>query len=126
MRDLVQAQAGHDAELRVREAEEWLQADLNEREERAENGDDGDGEDRLVSLGLDGARDAHDGRCAANAAAAGRQDGERVLDFEEAGDKIVERDHDGDDDDGSLEALEAGAHEDDEVELEAQEDDARA
>ena len=55
MRDLVQAQAGHDAELRVREAEEWLQADLNEREERAENGDDGDGEDRLVSLGLDGA-----------------------------------------------------------------------
>lgn len=119
MGDLVEAQARHDAELRVRKAEEWLQADLDQREERAEDGDDGDGEDGLVGLGPDGARNAHDGRRAANAAAAGRQQGERVLDLEEAGDEVIERDHDGDDDDGGLKALEAGTHEDDEVELEA-------
>ena len=58
MGNLVEAQARHGAELRVREAEEWLQDDLDQREECAEDGDDGDGEDGLVGLGPDSARDA--------------------------------------------------------------------
>lgn len=126
MRNLVEAQAGHDAKLGVTEAEEGLQRDFDECEDGTENGDDGHGQYGLVGLGLDGARDAHDGRGAADAAATGREQSERVLNLEETGDKIVERDHDGDDENGGFEALEAGAHEDDEIELEAQQDDAGA
>ena len=107
----------------ITESEEGLQRDFDECEYRAEDGNDGDGQYRLIRLGFDRSGDAHDGRGAADAAAAGREQRKRVFDLEETSHEIIERDHDGNNEDGSLQALETGTHEDDEIELEAQQDD---
>ena len=101
----METQAGHDAELAVREAEERLQGNFNQGEHGAENGDNGNGKHGLVRLGSDGAGNAHDGSGAADAAAAGREQGEGMLDLEETCHEEIERNHDGDDDNGSFETF---------------------
>ena len=50
MGNLMQAESREHAELLGREAEDGLEADLDEREDRAEDCDDGDGEHGLVRL----------------------------------------------------------------------------
>ena len=85
MGNLVQTQAGHNAELTVREAEERLQGNFNQGEYSAEDGDDGDGKHGLVGLSSDRTRDTHDRSGAADAAAAGREQGKGVFYLEESG-----------------------------------------
>ena len=127
VRDLMQREAGERAELRLGETEHRLQRHEHERERRAEDGDARDGEHGIVRFRLRCARDAHDGRRAANRRAARRQHSERVLDAEKfSRDDVIHRDHDRHDDDGRHEALQPRAHEQHEVQLEAEEDDARA
>lgn len=124
MGDFMETQAGHDAELAVRKAQDGLGEDFDECKDRAQDGYDGDGQDGLVSLGLESAGHAHDGGGAADAAATGREQGQGVIDAQETGGGVIEGNHDGDDKDCRFQTLQTGADQDDEIQLEPQEDDA--
>lgn len=122
----MKTQTCHHAKLGVGESQERLQEDDDQGKDRAEDRNNGDGEDRLIGLRLDGTGNAHDSGSAADAVTAGRQESQRVIDAQQAGDHIIERDHNSDDEDGRFETLQTGAHEDDQVQHEPQENNAGA
>lgn len=122
----MKTQACHYAKLGIGESQKWMQEDDDQGKDRAEDRNNRDGEDGLIGLRLDGTGNAHDSGSAADTVTAGRQESQRVIDTQQTGDHIIERDHNGDDEDSRLETLQTGAHEDDQVQLEPQENNAGA
>ena len=122
----MKTQACHYAKLGIGESQKWLQEDDDQGKDRAEDRNNRDGEDRLIGLRLAGTGNAHDSGSAADTVTAGRQKSQRVIDAQQTGHHIIERDHNGDDEDSRLEALQPGAHEDDQVQFEPQENNAGA
>ena len=122
----MKTQACHYAKLGIGESQKWLQEDDDQGKDRAEDRNNRDGEDRLIGLRLAGTGNANDSGSAADTVTAGRQKSQRVIDAQQTGHHIIERDHNGDDEDSRLEALQPGAHEDDQVQFEPQENNAGA
>jgi hypothetical protein len=101
-------------------------ADLEKREDRAENRDDCDRQHRIIVFGPHRARHAHDCGRTADAAAAGREQRERMRrTLSSRADKEIHRDHDGHHEHRRHEAVQARAHEQHQIQLEAEQDDAR-
>lgn len=119
----MEAQAGHDAELFRGESQKGLKPDFNECKDGTENGYNGHGKYGLVRFCPDCAGNTHDCGCTADAAATGGKQSQCVIDPEQAGCAVVQQDHSGDDQGSGCETFEPGSHEQDKIELEAEQDD---